>query len=393
MARIENLVERSALMEEHDRRRSALATLLAELGLAAATITDPRDLEYFSGYTGTTSLGPNPFAGPVGAALVVAASGHGILVVPQPDNALIELNAGAVELRPFETFTELTSLRPRDRLARALHAALAALEVDPKGAVGFEGSSVPAVVLARLDGLRAGSLVDIDVEIARLRMRKSRYELELLRRSIAVCDAAQLAVTERAGPGATQAELTDAVRAVVEREAGRPTPIVLEVAYGRGYGAEASERALQSGDLLLSDIAPRVDGYWGDSCDTRFVGAPSAVQRAIVRTVRDALHAGTDAVRPGTTAHDVDAVMRERVARKFPAYGGSGHGIGLDYHEPPRLIPGECITLEEDMVLALEPGIYLDDEGAVRLEHLVRVVPQGCEVLSTHLTEVSLDHS
>ena len=102
-------------------------------------------------------------------------------------------------------------------------------------------------------------------------------------------------------------------------------------------------------------------------------------------TVREALLAGTEAVRAGVATASVDAVMRERIARDYPAYTGhGGHGLGLDYHESPRLVPSEGTVLEEGMVLALEPGIYLEDACA-RLEHIVRVTVDGCEVLSKHL--------
>ena len=106
----------------------------------------------------------------------------------------------------------------------------------------------------------------------------------------------------------------------------------------------------------------------------------------MLAVIREALAKGTAAVRPGATAGAVDAIMREHVAHHFPAYDGSGgHGIGVDFHEPPRLIPGEQTPLEADMVIALEPGVYLGHVNA-RLEHLVRVTPDGCEVLSRHLS-------
>jgi Xaa-Pro aminopeptidase len=92
-------------------------------------------------------------------------------------------------------------------------------------------------------------------------------------------------------------------------------------------------------------------------------------------------------VRPGLTAAELDATMREFIAEtEFPAYHNSGgHGIGIDYHEPPRLVPDDHTALEAGMVLAMEPGIYLPEIGGVRLEHLVHVTSDGCEVLSAHL--------
>jgi Xaa-Pro aminopeptidase len=215
-------------------------------------------------------------------------------------------------------------------------------------------------------------------------MRKSPAELDALRRAVAVCDAAQLAVTAAADDGRAVDDLRALVDETVCDAVGGAVPALVEVAYGAGCGAESTTRPLRDGDLLLSDVAPRVDGYWGDSCDTRLVGTPRAEAEAAMRTVREALLLGTEAVRPGVAANAVDAVMRGHVGRRYPPYEGTGgHGIGLDYHEAPRLIPSDTTTLQPDMVVTLEPGVYLDDI-MIRLEHVVRVVPQGCEVLSSH---------
>lgn len=366
-------------------RRAALSARLDELGLAAAVVTDPRDLAYLTGFGGATALGPSPFCGPVTCAYVMAAGGSGALVVPQPEDVQPEVLRARVPVRSFATFTDLTPLRPRARLGRAALEALADLGIAARHRIGHQAGSMPVAVAEVLRAGRAGGLVDVDVEVGLLRMRKSATELDAIRRSVAVCDAAQAAVTAAMAPGVTRAQLVAVARTCVDAGAGAGAALVLEVAYGGGADGGGDERALADGDLLLSDIAPCVDGYWGDSCDTRFVGEPSPRHRDAMTTVREALEVGTQAVRPGVTAGAVDAAMRAHVARWFPEYtGAGGHGVGLDYHESPRIIPFEATALEEDMVLALEPGVYLDD-AAVRLEHLVRVRADGCEVLSGHL--------
>jgi Xaa-Pro aminopeptidase len=370
---------------EYEARRAMLLDRLLERQVTAAVITDPRDLVYLTGYSGTTPLGPNPFAGGCSSALVVTSDGAR-LVVGLPDSWMIELDAGRVEVTPFDTFGDLTPLRPRRRFGQAVADALTRLGVGPGATVGFEAGSLPVLALELLEALHpAARLVDIDTDVALIRTRKSPSELAALRHAIEVCDLAQRAAAARAVPGVTQDELFTTIRSTVETATGTPTPILIEASYGGNFGEDGKDRALREGDLLIVDIAPRVDGYWGDSCNTHMLGEPTEEQRRMLTVTREALSMGTEAVRPGATAHAVDAIMRDHVARHFPAYPGSGgHGIGVDFHEPPRLMPAEQTPLESDMVIALEPGVYLE-HACARLEHLVQVIPQGCEVLSKHL--------
>ncbi|MDW5598435.1 M24 family metallopeptidase, partial [Conexibacter stalactiti] len=150
-----------------------------------------------------------------------------------------------------------------------------------------------------------------------------------------------------------------------------------------GAGAPTSARVVGDGELILCDLAPRVGGHWGDSCATVAVGEPPAAARAAHRRVHDALQRAIDAIRPGASAAEIDALTRAGL--DYPHH--TGHGIGSSYHERPRLVPEAPGLLREGMVLALEPALYADDFG-IRLEHVVRVTADGCEVLSRHRLEL-----
>jgi Xaa-Pro aminopeptidase len=146
---------------------------------------------------------------------------------------------------------------------------------------------------------------------------------------------------------------------------------------------------LREGDPVMADIVPRLDGYWGDICGGHFVGAPSREMAAIWGVVRDTLRRGTDAVRPGMVAKDLDALMRNAIrdAGYEPYPHHSGHGLGTSYHEEPRIVPYNERVLEPGMVFTLEPGIYLPNVGGVRLEDVLLVTADGYEVLTQHLAD------
>jgi Xaa-Pro dipeptidase len=373
------------LQEEFADRRGACAERVRASGLDALVVTAPSDLRYLVGYSGVSALGPNPFCAGQGAAVVVAATGEATLCAGEPDLELAGTpvdRVGPLALETYETFADLEPLAPRKRLSDALARALQGAR-----SVGFQPASLPANVVPLLAerGL-APEWRDAGELVMSLRMRKSASELELIRRAIAVCDAAQAAVAGLAREARTQGTLHDEVRAVVTQEAGGDVPCILEVSLGPSPGdGSGRERAIDKADLVLTDIAPQVGSYWGDSCNTQTLGAPTVAQEAMLDTVRETLERATDAVRPGLPIAELDALMRDGIARSYPTYtGGGGHGIGLDFQESPRLVPSEAGTLASGMVMAMEPAIYLPD-AAVRLEHVIAVTDDGCEVLSGHL--------
>jgi Xaa-Pro dipeptidase len=372
--------------EEFADRRGASAERVRALGLDALVVTAASDLRYLVGFPGISALGPNPFCAGPAAALVILSGGDATLCAGEPDLALAGTpvdSVGPLAIEEYETFAGLGPLAPRVRLVESLARALGGAR-----AVGFQPASLPANVQPLLEE-RAAAITwhDAGELVTALRMRKSPAELALIRRAIAVCDAGQAAVAELARESDTQGQLYDDLRAFVHREAGATVPCILEASLGPPpEGApDGRDREVRASDLVLTDIAPRVGAYWGDSCNTQTLNPPSDEQTAMLATVRDTLARATDAVRPGLRVADLDALLRDGIARRYPTFtGGGGHGIGLDFQESPRLVPTETVTLAEGMVIAMEPAIYLPD-AAVRLEHVVAVTRDGCEVLSAHL--------
>ena len=150
-------------------------------------------------------------------------------------------------------------------------------------------------------------------------------------------------------------------------------------------GGPASPRVLQAGDLFIIDIFPVLDWYKGDITRTFVAGQPTARQREVHRVLDEALAAGAAAIRPGLRACDLDAVVRGTVTRagygeNFPHH--SGHAIGLGHPKSPYIIPADPSELRPNMVITLEPGIYLPGEGGMRLEQNYLITESGAEGLS-----------
>ncbi len=149
--------------------------------------------------------------------------------------------------------------------------------------------------------------------------------------------------------------------------------------------ASASDKVISSGDLVIMDYGCLHEGYNSDETVTCCVGKPSAEQKRVHAAVYEAHMRALDSVAVGRRVRDVDRAARESLAKA--GYGkyfihGLGHGIGLEIHEPPSLSPGGTGILEEGTVFTIEPGVYLEGFGGVRLESLVYLGSSGPEILS-----------
>ncbi|HSE81403.1 MAG TPA: Xaa-Pro peptidase family protein [Gaiellaceae bacterium] len=350
------------------RQKRALA-IAAELGADGVLAADPATVTWLTGFAGDVESGPSPFALPP---LAVLAAGQPPVLVVSADAEAAARELGC-EVSSYPGFT-IGPLEPVAGAARALAAA----------AEGRRLATEPGALPAAL--AESVSWVDAAAPLARARAVKDADEVQLLRSALELCDVGQREARERASPGLSEIELWCLVRGAVERAAGGRTPLLADLASGErtgDTGGPPGERLLQEGDLLLCDLVPRRAGYWGDSCTTLAIGTAAESARAKHRRVREALERGLDAIRPGIRAGELDALVRSDL--DYPHH--TGHGLGTCWHEEPRIVPGGTTVLEPGMVAALEPAVYADGEG-VRLEQVVLVTEDGCEVLTAFPLEL-----
>jgi Xaa-Pro dipeptidase len=233
----------------------------------------------------------------------------------------------------------------------------------------------------RLDGC--------DVLITRLRMAKDAGELELHRSAAAVVDRALARLASEIRPGRTEAELASALIQILPEEGADDVGFAPAVLAGTNSAlphGSPGRRELATGDLLIVDIGAAVGGYHADITRTYVVGAePDARQRELFELVHEAQQAGIAAAKPGTACHEVDRAARSVIeAAGLGAHfvHRTGHGLGLEVHEPPSLHAQNTEQLPEGAVITVEPGVYLPGYGGVRIEDDVAVTASGPEVLT-----------
>ncbi|MFJ4850277.1 MULTISPECIES: M24 family metallopeptidase [unclassified Streptomyces] len=350
----------------------------ADAGLDALLVSPGPDLRYLTGYHAHLTERLVCIALPV--------LGEPFLVVPElekPGAELSPLGSLGVEIVGWAETEDPYALVAR-RLPRTAGG----------GRVAVDNHMWAEKVLA-LRAALPGAEQSLAGEVLReLRMRKTPAEIDALRRAAAAIDRVHRRIGEWVTAGRTEREAArDIAEAVLE--AGHTTVDFVIVASGPNGASphhEVSDRVIRGGDPVVVDIGGTTqEGYCSDSTRTYAVGEPPAEFRELYEVLLAAQQAQTQAVRPGVTAEELDAVGRDIIAAA--GYGEhfihrTGHGIGLETHEEPYIVAGSARPLEPGMAFSIEPGIYLPGRFGARIEDIAVCTAEGGERLNQTAREL-----
>lgn len=242
----------------------------------------------------------------------------------------------------------------------------------------------------RLAAALAPELVPSDALVDRLRVVKDDGEIARIEAAAAIASEALATVGGLLHEGPTELEFGLALDTEM-RVAGASGPSFETIVASGPNGAKPhhrpSGRRIQAGDLVVLDFGAKVDGYCSDMTRTTCIGEPTRAQQRLLDVVTAAQAAGVAAVREGVECRAVDAACREVIADAGWADAfshGTGHGVGLEIHEDPRLswATVDGTTLLARSVVTVEPGVYLAGLGGVRIEDSVVVGSDGCRSLT-----------
>jgi Xaa-Pro aminopeptidase len=243
--------------------------------------------------------------------------------------------------------------------------------------------------------LDPAELVAAGPAMSGLRRVKSPEEVDLLRAAAAAADSAMLAITTEPLAGRIEAEVSRRIRELLI-QAGHDDAGFAIVASGPNSASPhhvAGSRTIDAGDAIVLDIGGSRHGYKSDTSRTAFVGEPPPEFTELYDVLRAAQSAACDAVRPGITGAELDAVARGLIADA--GHGDAflhrtGHGIGLETHEEPYVVASNDEQLVEGNVFSIEPGIYIRDTWGARIEDIVVCTADAGERLNTTSTELYL---
>lgn len=332
-----------------------------ELQAEAVLVLDIHNIRYFTGFTGSEGT-------------LVAAGGRIFLLV---DGRYI------TQARAEARFDEVIQFSDRQ-------AALAQL-------IGDWGLRTMAVEAAGIslqqftDLSRAVPHVEIKTlksEISELRAVKDKYEISKIKQAAGLAGKALKGIMPLLKPGKVEKDIALEFEYMMRKGGSRGVSFDSIVASGRNSAlphARPSGRRLRRGDFVVLDYGCVSGGYHSDETCTFGIGAVSAKQARVYEIVKDAHDRALSVVRAGVPCREVDSAARSFIEKKGfgPNFShGTGHGVGLEVHEHPRISFQSDAVLEKGMVVTIEPGIYLPGRFGVRIESLVAVTEKGCEILS-----------
>ena len=255
--------------------------------------------------------------------------------------------------------------------------------------IGFDPSEIYhnqfEFLKAKLQGIE---LEPVGKEIETIRCIKDQNEIEQIRKAAGIASSAFLSMLNLIKSGVEEREL--ALELEYKMKVAGAESAAFEVIFASGPNsalphARPGKRKLDSGDFVVVDYGAKYRGYHSDETCTVGLGDVTKEQELVYSIVKNAHDKGLEKVRSGIACSDIDFAVRSVIDES--GYGsffghGTGHGVGLDVHEAPRISKRSEMVLETGMVITIEPGIYFPEKWGVRIEDLVLVKQEGCEILS-----------
>ena len=354
-------------------RMAKLQTAMAEQGLDAVALNPSPSLIYLSGLHFHLMERPT--------LLIVTAAGETAIVLPELEKG--KLTGDAVNFRAF-TYGDDPATWSAAFTAAAKHLHLQG------GKMGVEPTCLRFLELGYLKEAFPGvDFVDGSAVFGSLRLLKNTDEIARMKRAAAIAQAALLATLRTVRAGMTEKAIANELIIQLLRAGSDPDvpfqPIVATGPNSANPHAVPTDRALQPGDLLLVDWGAGFEGYFSDITRTFTFGEVDPELVKIGAVVRAANEAGRKAGMPGLDAGVVDRAARGVIDRA--GYGQyfthrTGHGLGMEAHEPPYIYAENDLALVEGMTFTVEPGIYMPGRGGVRIEDDVVVIVNGLESLT-----------
>ena len=347
----------------HCARQDSLRGLMEESGLPSLLVTNLKNIAYLTGFRGSA-----------GAALLTSREAV-LWVDPRYTRQALE-EAHGVQV-----------IEERKGLLTAVGEHLKTLRVRR---AGYDDAHLSCADFARLEraaGLRVRFVPSAGL-VERLRVVKDEGEIAKIREAGRITAEVFQEVVRRVRPGIRESDLGAEIEYLMRKKGAEGVAFETMVASGPRAAlphARASSRLLGENEFVIFDLGAILAGYAADMTRTVYMGEPSRRIRSFYNAVVEAQEKAVQSVLPGARAGDVDTVARRALAGRDLArffVHSTGHGVGMDVHELPRLARGERTRLRTGNVVTVEPGIYSESFGGIRVEDTILVGPAGHEVLT-----------
>lgn len=342
-------------------RLEKLRALIASQKVDGFLITNPYNVRYMTGFTGST----------------------GIALVTKSE-ALFITDFRYIEQAEREV-TDFRAVQHKATLVEEIASYVRNLNIQT---LGFEKEHITYAQFLLYEKFITKNLVGLADVIEKIRLIKTPEEIRIIKVACDIVDAAFEHILPQIRPGVTELEIANELEFFMRKSGATSSSFDTIVASGvrsaLPHGV-ATDKIIEKGEFVTLDYGALYNGYVSDTTRTVAVGQPSQQLKEVYEIVLEAQLVGVKTFKPGMTGVEADAVVRDVIRSHGygEAFGHStGHGIGLEVHEGPGLSHRSNHRLEAGMTVTCEPGIYLPGIGGVRIEDDVLITADGNDVLT-----------
>lgn len=348
----------------YKKRLEKLKSLLESKQLDNLIVTDMENVYYLSGFTGS-------------AAVLIVNCNKSFLLV----DSRYTIQAGN-ECKDFD----ITEYRAKTS-SQAIKELLNNLHISR---IGFEADNLTFEYYSKLNELVSGSVVLIPTSglIVSLRVIKDDYEIATIKEAAIIANKTFALVKDNISTGMTERDAAILINSTMQKLGAEKECFDTIAAYGNNAACphhSPTNEIIKSGSMLKMDFGPKYKNYTADITRTIFIGKPTCKFEQIYEIVFNAQQKAIEAIKPGIAGKDIDKVAREYINSK--GYGenfghGLGHMLGINVHDGPAFSQTSEVVLMPGMVATIEPGIYINGWGGIRLEEDIIVTEHGYEVIT-----------
>lgn len=307
-----------------------------------------------------------------------------VLEYERAKRAPLVKEAYAYSIHSLETDIEYLKVKS---LEEAIQKLISRLGLD-EAEIGYEGEFLPEKKVKLLTNLLPkAKFSDASDLIWELRMIKDQDEIFMTKRACEAAIEGVVASFNAISVGKREIDVAaEALRAMMKKGGFTDLePIVASGVRSALPHGRATEKTIRDNEFVVIDLCPRYESYYSDITRTIIVGRADRTQRKVYEAVLDAQQTVIDQVKPGMKCNEIDKLAREILRRNnYEKYfiHSTGHGVGLDIHEPPRISQNVDVELKEGMIVTIEPGVYIPGWGGVRIEDTVLITKNGARILT-----------
>ncbi|MHA1721554.1 MAG: M24 family metallopeptidase [Candidatus Baldrarchaeia archaeon] len=367
-------------MRNTSPRFEKMQRIMAREEINAIILMKPTNVFYTTGFL---SISPS-----LPTATIISNNGETTLIVPKLEESRAREKAWTDDIRTYHPYPLSLKQETRKNFFENIKEVLKEKRLG-NSMIGLELGYLPVKFFeAFRNYVPDAGFKDITNDIMMARMIKDYNEIDRIKKSLEISEKGLRTAIEIIEPGISEIEIAAEIENAMRKAGAQKTGFETIVASGPKSAqprATAGTRKINENDFVIINTSAVFGEYYSDITRTLFLGTPNNEHKKMFETIKAALKDATERISPGTRVGDIDKAARKTIHDAgFENYfvHASGHGIGLELHEPPRITLDCEDILKPGMVLCIEPGIYKPRKGGVRIENMVLVTEEGYQILN-----------